>query len=142
MRAPLTNRIADGGIVGPHIADDKLVYPLITEVVGVVDDRGIWRYDVSQARAIRDLARYCFPVLVDRQTIGRAANAKFSEVIIQPAHGDLDGIMQDLEGDRGRDLDQAPDQWIAVFEVDTERGNLGEAVDSAFGGQAARNSRP
>jgi hypothetical protein len=40
----------------------------------------------------------------------------------------LDDVVQDLERDRGRDLDPTPDQRIVVLQLDANGGDLVEAV--------------
>src|SRR5207237_9189851 len=51
------------------------------------------------------------------------------EVVIQPPHRGLNDTVQDLEGDRGRHLDLAPDYRVSVAQLDTNGGDLVEAVE-------------
>jgi len=50
-------------------------------------------------------------------------------VIVEPPHRDLDDVVQDLEGDRGRHLDPTPDHRVAVAQFDADGGDLIEAVE-------------
>jgi len=51
-----------------------------------------------------------------------------SEMTVEPPHGDLDDVVQHLERDRGRHLDLAPDQGIAVTQLNSDRADLVEAI--------------
>src|SRR5262245_64609646 len=69
-----------------------------------------------------------FSIVIHRQTVPLLADCELPEVVIEPSHDDLDDVMQDLEGDRGRHLDLTPDQGIGVPQFDTNSGDLVEAV--------------
>jgi hypothetical protein len=49
-------------------------------------------------------------------------------MVIKPVHDDLDDIVQDLQGDRGRHLDLSPDQRFAAQKFDPNRSDLMEGV--------------
>ena len=65
-------------------------------------------------------ARLGAPVFIHRQAIFLPAGRELPEVAVEPSHDDLDDIVQHLEGDRGRHLDLAPDQRIAVHQLDAD----------------------
>ena len=77
------------------------------------------------------------PVFVHRQTVRLAAEGHLPEMIITPAHRDLDDIVQDLEGDRGGHFDHALDRCVGSLGFDPHGGDLGEAVDGSPGDHAA-----
>jgi hypothetical protein len=57
------------------------------------------------------------------------ANSELPQVVIEPPHDGLDSVVQDLERDRGRQLDLTPDQGIGVPQLNANGGDLVEAVE-------------
>src|SRR5450755_3824541 len=49
-------------------------------------------------------------------------------VVVEPSHDGLDDIVEDVERDRCRNLDLAPDHGIGAPQLDSDRGDLVEAV--------------
>jgi hypothetical protein len=73
---------------------------------------------------------------VDRY-IGGAPAAELVEVIVLPAHDDLDDDVQVIEVDVDRNLDTPPDERLHLVELDPEAGDVGHAA--AFHGGACDN---
>src|SRR5256885_14536796 len=102
--------------------------PAIPKVVNVIDDGLAGFEHVAQTHLARLHTRLGSPVLINGQAIPLLADCELPQVVIEPAHDDLDDVVQDLERDRGRNLDLTPDQRIGVPQLDTNGGDLVEAV--------------
>ena len=93
----------------------------------VVDDGALGLEHIAQPQLGRVFARLSSPVLIHRQAISLFADGELPQVIVEPADRYLDDVVQDLEGDRGGDLDLMPDQRIGVLELDAKGGDLVQA---------------
>jgi hypothetical protein len=59
-----------------------------------------------------------------------AADGKLPQMRVLPSHGGLNDGMEFFERHRDRYLDFAPNRWIAVEQIDAQRGNYvrGDAI--------------
>ena len=126
-------RVGEIGVAGADIGEREPVLPAIAEVVEIID-RGLARpQHVAQADLAGVGARFGSPVLVDRQAVSALGDGELPEVVVEPPHRDLDDVVQDLEGDRCRHLDLAPNHRVAVAQLDANAGDLVEAVERSAG---------
>src|SRR5665213_2469485 len=123
--------IGEAGLALADVGDGEPVLPGIAEVVEVVEGRLARLQHVAQADFARREERRGSPILVRGQSVSLLVDRELPEMVVEPSHRDLDDVVQDLEGDRGRDLELAPDQRIAVAQFDAQRGDLVEAVGTA-----------
>src|SRR5438309_1827663 len=65
-----------------------------------------------------------------------AADGKLPQMRVLPSHGGLNDGMEFFERHRDRYLDFAPDRWIAVEQIDAQRGNRVRR-DAILGAHAA-----
>ncbi len=92
-------RVVDRRVAGADIGDDDPMLPVVAEVVDVFDQGFLGFEDVAQPDLGGHLAREGSPVLVHRQAVYLLADGELPQVIVEPADGLLDDVVQNLERD-------------------------------------------
>ena len=96
--------------------------PAIAKIVKIIDDVFLWLQHVAQAHLAGVDTRFGSPILVRRQPVFLPADRELPEVVVAPPHDGLDDVVQNLERDRSRHLDLAPDHRTIAWRVSARLG--------------------
>lgn len=91
--------------------------PVITIVVDIFEKAIALFCQAGQLEfALVDNVAIKFGVIRRGLAIENATDFEVMQMTVEPAHGSLQGVVQGLEREAGRDLDAPPDGWIDVEE--------------------------
>ena len=122
------SRIFGGRLAGLHRLDGDDMFPIVSHIVGIEQ---LADAAVEQGLELDILCRkqgVVVPIGVGK-TISLVVRFELPEVIIEPAHGALDDVVEHFEARIDRHVDPAPDERVGIGEHDVEAGDgLGHAA--------------
>ena len=123
-------RVFDVRLAGADPLDGYGMSPVVTHVVGIAE----FAYPpVDKGSELHVLGR-CYPAAGPSRVlhaVALPACLDMLEMIILPAHCDLDDIVEQIQTDRDRYIDAAPNRRFNVVQHDMQAGN-------GFGAHAAK----